>query len=47
MDDRVPTCLEEIKQHYMDASISISHHWDLEFHVDMDAFNIIIRAMLV
>jgi hypothetical protein len=30
----------------MDAQILISPHWDLEFHVHIDASNLIIGAML-
>jgi hypothetical protein len=30
----------------MDAQILISPHWDLEFHVHIDASNLVVRARL-
>jgi hypothetical protein len=38
---------EEIKQCYMDAPILISLHWDMEFHVHTNDFNLAIEVMLV
>jgi len=46
MDSRVPTCLGRNQAHYMDALILISFHWDLEFHVHTNAFNLVVGAML-
>jgi hypothetical protein len=37
---------EKIKQRYMDALILISPHWDMEFHVHTNAFNLTIKDML-
>jgi hypothetical protein len=37
---------EEIKQHYMDAPILISSHWDIKFHVHTNAFDLAIGIML-
>jgi hypothetical protein len=37
---------EEIKQHYMDASILISPHWDIKFHVHIDSSNLVVEVML-
>jgi len=38
---------EEIKQRYMDAPILISLHWDIEFHVHTNVYNLVVKAMLV
>jgi len=37
---------KEIKQEYMDALILISPHWDIEFHVHIDVFNLANGVML-
>jgi hypothetical protein len=37
---------EVINQSYMDAPILISLHWDLEFHVHINTFNLTTRNML-
>jgi hypothetical protein len=31
----------------MDAPILISPHWDIEFHVHTNAFNLVVKVMLV
>ncbi len=40
-----PQAREEIKQCYM-LMILISPHWDLEFHVHIDASNLTIKVMM-
>jgi hypothetical protein len=30
----------------MDALILISTHWDIKFHVHMDAYNLVVETML-
>jgi hypothetical protein len=37
---------EAIKQRYLDAPILIAPKWDMEFHVHIDASNLIVKAML-
>jgi hypothetical protein len=36
---------EEIKQCYMDAPNLISFHWDIEFHIHTNIFNLVVEAM--
>ena len=39
--------MELIKEKYTNRPIPISPNWDLEFHVHMDAFNIVVGIMFV
>jgi hypothetical protein len=38
---------ETIKNRYMDAPILIAPRWDMEFHVHIDASNLVVGAMFV
>jgi hypothetical protein len=46
MDEKCQQAWEEIKQCYVNALILISPHWDLEFHVHIDASNLAIKVMM-
>jgi hypothetical protein len=47
VDSKMTTSLGKIKQHYMDALILISPHWDIKCHVHTNASILAIGAMLV